>query len=96
MAILGRVSSIPIKAKARRNMIDDLTNRVRSASTGTRILAPGLNACLIGRAVGTGYTFWSASFVRITEVVFYADARSGAIVFFTDGVVTARRWHAWV
>lgn len=42
------------------------------------------------------YTFWSATFIRITIIVVNAAARSNSIMFATNRVWTTWWWFAWI
>lgn len=62
-----------------------------TTSTGTRINTLISNTRLIGRTIRVQYAFWSANFVRVTNVFGNARARSGIVLFLTNCVGTAWR-----
>lgn len=71
-----------------------MTIGILSASSWTRVPALIAHAGLIGWAVRVQNTLWTTSLVRIAHVICKTSARTGAVLFSTLRVGSARRWNA--
>lgn len=89
------ISGVTREATARWLMIIDLTLRVNSTRSYTRVFALVINTSLRVSAVRILNAFRSAAFVGITSIIGQTSARSRAIALFTYGICTARWRIAW-
>lgn len=70
-------------------MVDDLTLGKLSAYARTWIFALRLYTSERRHAIGIDNAFRSASFVRITDIIWQTRTRSGTVLFFANSVKTA-------
>jgi len=95
MARCKWVSGVTREATAGWLMVINLALSINSACSHAWIFALVVNASLRMSAIRILNTFRSAALVRITSVIRQTSARSRAIMFFTNGIRTARRRIAW-
>lgn len=86
-----RVSCITREARARRQVVHDLTFSILTASTGARVLALISDASSVGRTIRVENALGTTSLVRIPDVLRKARARTSTVLFPADSVGTARR-----
>lgn len=91
-----RVAGVSSTTNARCQVIYHLTLGVLRTHTLTRIDTFISNACSVWGAIGVQCTFWSATFVWISEIVRKTLAWASAILFDASSIGTARARIAWV
>ena len=90
-----RIACVPRQAGTHWNMIGNLTFRIDSARSRTRIDAFVTNAALITRTVIIQNAFGSTRAVRIADVIRRTDARNRLALLTALGVASARMSIAW-
>lgn len=80
------------RASATGQVTDHLAIGVLATGSGTGVLAFHAYAGQIGEAIGTEGTLGTASFVRVSEIVWQALARTHAVLLFANGIRSAGGW----
>lgn len=94
-AIFKWISCIRLPTSTQWHMRNDLTFSIETTYTRAWINAFISNTSLIRRTISIYNTFWSTAFIWISIIFWKTCTWSSTILFFTNSVSSARRWHTW-
>jgi hypothetical protein len=91
-----RISSIARQARARWQMVNNLTLGINATNAGTRVHTVKILAGACAWTISIDGTFRPAGNVWVAEIFWDALAGGGSGTVAANGVVSARGWVAWV
>lgn len=90
------VTSETSVATTRREMIDNLAQGILATGAWARVQALIPKAGSIGRAIGVHRAFWTATFVRVADVLGQTHTRTSSVSLLTQGIASTWRGIAGV